>query len=437
MRVDTTSFVQRHRDLLVGVAAAIAAVLFLQGSERVNAAAGGEQTPTPSGVFGPFVQCVGSDTGSPGQSIAVFGYENGTNASVTLPHGGFYNEVLLTDVGGAMTLGNITPYAGAPVDFVQGIHRNAFAVRFDPVNEAVRWTVYGTSATTTGILPSCDGEPGPPGEAGPAGPAGGTGPMGPMGNTGLAGPMGDPGPAGPRGLRWRGQWEPWAVYAEDDAVHLAGSAWMALGTSNGSLPGASPLWSLLASRGDPGPAGDPGPIGPAGNTGPMGPAGEVGPVGLTGPVGPAGPAGLAGPAGPAGLIGPTGPTGSAGAPGPMGLMGPAGPAGSGGIGFVRVEVATSGPLALPAGDESPVYMVTNPAGPAGRLLTLTLPPVADSTRRIITIRRANSRGRVVIGSANNEPLEGWRDQRLALQDRWDYFTLASDGATWFVIAHGR
>jgi len=83
------------------------------------------------------------------------------------------------------------------------------------------------------------------------------------------------------GVNWRGPWASNAAYAQGDAVSDNGSSWVAVVANNGSEPGLSTDWNLLAARGDDGP---PGPS-VTGETGPMGP------MGLPGPTGPAGPAG--------------------------------------------------------------------------------------------------------------------------------------------------
>src|SRR5689334_8944826 len=155
------------------------------------------------------------------------------------------------------------------------------------------------------------GPQGVPGPAGPKGDTGAQGPQGPAGADGLQGargPQGDPGvqgaqgpagvsgPQGLKGLNWRGAWDPAASYATDDAVEFNGSGYLAVGATAGSPPpGAS--WELLASRGDPGPAGAQGPQGDIGATGPQGPKGDIGdtgPAGLQGTAGPTGPAGAPG-----------------------------------------------------------------------------------------------------------------------------------------------
>ncbi|MFP5379468.1 MAG: hypothetical protein ACLGHP_06915, partial [Vicinamibacteria bacterium] len=71
---------------------------------------------------------------------------------------------------------------------------------------------------------------------------------------------------------------------------------------------------------------------------------------------------------------------------------------------------------------------------------------ADSTSRFLTIRRVNNGGRVLVQTRPGDHLEGGPDVRfprnsdanvLALNSRWDYVTLVSDGENWFVFAHGR
>jgi hypothetical protein len=113
------------------------------------------------------------------------------------------------------------------------------------------------------------GPAGPQGDAGPMGPEGPQGDLGPVGPTGPqgdAGPMGPQGPQGdqgpiglqgPKGLIWRGAWSAATDYVIDDAVHYAGSSWIAVAGSTNELPNApaSIYWQLLAAKGDTGAAG--------------------------------------------------------------------------------------------------------------------------------------------------------------------------------------
>jgi hypothetical protein len=113
------------------------------------------------------------------------------------------------------------------------------------------------------------GPAGPQGDAGPMGPQGPQGDLGPVGPTGPqgdAGPMGPQGPQGdqgpiglqgPKGLIWRGAWSAATDYVIDDAVHYAGSSWIAVAGSTNELPNApaSIYWQLLAAKGDTGAAG--------------------------------------------------------------------------------------------------------------------------------------------------------------------------------------
>jgi hypothetical protein len=53
---------------------------------------------------------------------------------------------------------------------------------------------------------------------------------------------------------------------------------------------------------------------------------------------------------------------------------------------------------------------------------------------VITLRRGNTSGKVVIQPASGETVEGWSAPTQKLDGRNEYITLASDGTTWFVIA---
>lgn len=77
----------------------------------------------------------------------------------------------------------------------------------------------------------------------------------------------------------------------------------------------------------------------------------------------------------------------------------------------------------------------------GNGVTVTLPPAATSVSRFLTIRRLDSRGRVLVQPRSNESLEGRGRERpqdaIVLESRADYVTLVSDGTAWFVFADGR
>lgn len=189
--------------------------------------------------------------------------------------------------------------------------------------------------------------------------------------------------------------------------------------------------------------------------GPQGPPGEPGPPGNRGPEGLPGKDGERGPQGLQGPTGDTGPAGKPGAPGnqgPQGIPGPIGPQGPIGMGlsFVTVPINVSGSLLLPAdkqGSPSVIYIVSVPPGGRGNeRFELTLPPALNATSRFVSVRRLDDRGRVFIRSQGGDRIEGWREAParggrdtdvLALENRYDYVTLVSDGGRWFVFAHGR
>ena len=92
-----------------------------------------------------------------------------------------------------------------------------------------------------------EGPAGASGASGPVGPSGPQGPAGPKGNTGDTGPQGA---TGPRGLTWQGAWSGSTTYAKDDAVQYNGSSYVASATASaGLVPGAAPVWQLLAQKG--------------------------------------------------------------------------------------------------------------------------------------------------------------------------------------------
>jgi hypothetical protein len=167
-----------------------------------------------------------------------------------------------------------------------------------------------------------------------------------------------------------------------------------------------------------------------------------------GPPGPKGDTGDPGPRGADGLNGVNGLNGLPGAAGPAGPEGPRGPAGPG-LSFVTEYVSSSSSLRLPSGNSSVLYLVSAPQPPRGKsapALTLELPPPGSSVGRLVSIRRVDSNGQIHIRTSDGAAIEGWREVRegrnrdtdvLALQDRWDYVTLVTDGTKWFVFAQGK
>ena len=228
------------------------------------------------------------------------------------------------------------------------------------------------------------------------------------------------------GLDPRGPWKATIAYRADDLVTWEGSAWRALRTSKGSMPGrVAADWEIFVAKGTKGDEGDAGPkgdAGPAGPQGPIGPAGSPGPAGATGPIGATGapgPQGDPGPAGPAGLTpkgpwatglaytiddvvthqgsawraltantgvtpgtdpawqilvakgdigdaGPQGPAGPAGAPGATGATGPAGAQGPAGAPGATGATGPQGPAGAQGavGPTGPIG-ATGPQGPTG------------------------------------------------------------------------
>lgn len=263
---------------------------------------------------------------------------------------------------------------GQPTTLLPGIHSGAFAFRFDPATQSVTWTLNGGSASPSSATPVCGGVPGP------------TGPPGPKGADGLDGATGPQGPEGTPG--------------QDGAT------------------------------------GAQGPVGPAGGQGPEGAPGQIGPEGPQGPVGPQGPEGAQGPqgaTGPPGPEGPAGPQGPQGAQGPQGVPGATGPIGLG-LSFVNVAVSASGPLVLPPGNASVMFTVRVTPATA---LDLRLPAAAQSLARFVTIRRLDTRGRVIVRPAAGDHIEGKDPDAITLENRSDYVTLVSDGQAWFVFSEGR
>ncbi len=119
---------------------------------------------------------------------------------------------------------------------------------------------------------------------GAQGPVGTIGPVGPAGSQGAKGDTGDTGPVGPQGqpVHFLGAWSNLTAYAAGDAVSYGGSSYIASGAVTGNAPGVSPLWQLLAQKGDTGAAGSQGIQGIQGPVGSAGPAGSTGAQGVPG-----------------------------------------------------------------------------------------------------------------------------------------------------------
>jgi len=123
-----------------------------------------------------------------------------------------------------------------------------------------------------------------------------------------------------------------------------------------------------------------------------------------------------------------------------------GAAGPNAVSFTVVTVDDDGPLTLPTGVESTIYlarMEQQGRRRDGNRLELTLPAAASSLNRFITVRRVDARGVVIVSTAG-EPLEGAGTLRepgnanaVRLADRYDYVTFFTDGTKWFVFAQGR
>lgn len=95
------------------------------------------------------------------------------------------------------------------------------------------------------------------GETGANGSDGYNGSDGPQGEQG---PQGPEGPPGPGVINWRGDWQYYSYYSQNDAVSYDGSSWIAqTGHTAYSQPYVGDgTWGLLARKGDQGPQGESG-----------------------------------------------------------------------------------------------------------------------------------------------------------------------------------
>ena len=118
---------------------------------------------------------------------------------------------------------------------------------------------------------------------------------------GTAGPPGAPGTT----IAGFGSWSSSvATYPAYSCVSYSGSSYISSQAAYSTdVPGTSPKWVLLASKGDTGNTGATGATGPQGS---QGPTGATGATGATGPKGDTGATGATGPQGPQGATGATG-----------------------------------------------------------------------------------------------------------------------------------
>jgi hypothetical protein len=357
----------------------------------------GDHCEKTDSVGTPRAECVDSDPSNPGMNIVVFGYERPTDVnSVSATAGDVTNQVLVN--------GASVHDVGQPSFLSVGLHRNVFAVRYNPATDVVTWTLFGATASSASVTDRCSNPAGPQGPVGPLGAAGADGERGARGATGPTGPTGVAGPSGATG-----------------STGAQGSA-----GSNGAQ----------GSRGTQGPLGVIGAAGATGAQGTPGAQGGIGAVGPTGSVGAGGATGAQGNTGAQGAAGDPGAVGGQGVQGILGAQGVSGPQGATGtqglnISFVGVDVSASGTLSLPPGNASAVYLVRFPAaGGPQPTMDLTLPPAASAPTRGVTVRLADGRGTVLVHGAHD-------GEAITLNAKVTYVTLVSDGSNWFVIAGGR
>ena len=223
--------------------------------------------------------------------------------------------------------------------------------------------------------------------------------------------------------------DPYAVFW--DVTRRRQTSWILTDPVTNLTHEATPTWfsprCMMAANGQPGAAGPAGEKGPPGDQGDPGEPGDAGDAGPKGAPGDPGNAGAAGAAGDPGAPGPTGPTGYAGPAGPAGAKGAS-------LAFVTLTIDQNGPLVLPPGPTSVMYLARTEQLPRGQLLELVLPAAADAKSRFVTVRRVDE-GADVIVRTNGEPLDGATEIRLG--KRGEYVTFVTDGAKWLVFSNGK
>jgi hypothetical protein len=296
--------------------------------------------------------------------------------------------------GGTLIATTATPYSMATTALGFGTHTIELTVTTDA----------GVSATDTVVVDiqssaSLVGPPGAQGPQGPQGPKGDTGPQGPIGPAGVDGISIAPTTEAPGANCPAGGQKLTPIYLNGEAAG----------------PPAYICNGVQGAKGE------------AGEAGAAGPQGEQGAKGETGATGPQGPQGVQGEKGDKGDPGATGATGPQGPKGETGLAGPAGP----GATFTVRHASANTAIAMPA-DGHLIYVITT----ARSNVTMTLPPAADATGRMIIIRRDDNGRRVFVRAENGEAIDGIRGT-LALDDRNDGVTLVSDGDSWLMIYRTR
>jgi len=110
-----------------------------------------------------------------------------------------------------------------------------------------------------------------------------------------------------------------------------------------------------------------------------------------------------------------------------------GPAGDG-LAFVTLTIDQNGPLVLPPGPTSVMYLARTDQIQRGQRLQLVLPAAADAKNRFVTVRRVDEGAQVIV-KTNGDPLDGAAEIRL--DKRGEYVTFVTDGAKWFVFSNGK
>ena len=84
---------------------------------------------------------------------------------------------------------------------------------------------------------------------------------------------------------------------------------------------------------------------------------------------------------------------------------------------------------MPPNNHSLIYLVTT----APNSVTMTLPLASMAASRFVTVTRVDNGRRVTIRPQGHDFLEG-ANTPLVMDDRYDSFTMVSDGHEWVVLS---
>ena len=106
-------------------------------------------------------------------------------------------------------------------------------------------------------------------------------------------------------------------------------------------------------------------------------------------------------------------------------MGPTGA--GGGVSFAIQQLTGSSTIALPSGGESLIVLATSNGGPT---TILTLPSAAAGVSRMLSIRRVDAVGDLIVRAPSGTILGSPTGGDVVLENLSDHVLLVSDGTDW-------